>query len=473
MANARSRPRTKAAETEALEVKTAAPLETKGEGDGKQADPAKEVETKADPKAKDDLTRLEGLIGEIKSLEAGMTDKAGERERQEQKGAIDPLTEAPLDRMAAALSQATTMLREMKARNEELEVKSQRPALDGRFSFDGDEPEQKADAIALEHKAAFGEWCRSGREDSLRALEEKAMYTLSDPDGGFFVPETLDREIEGIMLESGGFREYSDVRTIGGQRFKKMARVKGVAAEWEGERAVPADTGSPAYEMIDMGVAEMRALAKVTQTLMEDSEYDVENEIAVETADAFMLLENEAFVNGNGTDGKPKGLLTYATGANEVAWGKFQHSVSGAVDGIAGATGGDKMDKLVSFQHLLKTGYRNGAAFYGNDQTVAYLRKLRDADGHPFLTTDTATGIVNLLGMPFRVIHEFPDIASNALAIGYGQLDRTYLILDRVGLTTERFYDSNTRPNVEFYTRKRVGGGVKKFEAFKFMKFST
>lgn len=423
-----------------------------------------------------------GQIGELKSLIEAverLESKSAEvsQERHDQKfetGKEDPLTEQKHDRVIADLM---ARVDELKAQYQALEVKGQRPGHGGSDRMDddgGDYFDTKSDdEFGIEVKSAWAHWARTGDASELRDLEQKSMTSLSDPDGGYFVYPELDREINTILLESGGFRELATVRTTSTSEYKKRARTGGVDAGWVGEKDTRARTGTPQYDEIKIRTGELYARPAVTQTLLEDSAIDVESEIAEEVADAFLLLENDAFMNGDGSDDKPRGLLTYSTQANATSWGKFQHVVSGATTEIAGTNPGDELNKLIDLQHLLKTGYRGEATWIMNDATLAYLRKLRDADGRPFLTTDLSNGLASMLGKTINVVHEMPDMTSGSLAIGFGVWRRTYTILDRLGSTMERFYDSNTAPYVEFYTRKRVGGGVQQFETAKFMKFST
>jgi len=65
-----------------------------------------------------------------------------------------------------------------------------------------------------------------------------------------------------------------------------------------------------------------------------------------------------------------------------------------------------------------------------------------------------------------------PAIASNSLSIAFGDFKRGYLIVDRQGIRVLRdpFTD---KPNILFYTTKRVGGDVNDFDALKIMKFAT
>ncbi len=53
--------------------------------------------------------------------------------------------------------------------------------------------------------------------------------------------------------------------------------------------------------------------------------------------------------------------------------------------------------------------------------------------------------------------------------MAFGDFKRGYLILDRMGVRVLRD-DLTNKPYVQFYTTKRVGGGVQNFEAIKLLK---
>jgi HK97 family phage major capsid protein len=65
-----------------------------------------------------------------------------------------------------------------------------------------------------------------------------------------------------------------------------------------------------------------------------------------------------------------------------------------------------------------------------------------------------------------------PDIGTDSFSLGFGDFNRGYLIVDRVGVRILRDPYSS-KPYVLFYTTKRVGGGVQNFEAIKLMKFGV
>jgi HK97 family phage major capsid protein len=65
-----------------------------------------------------------------------------------------------------------------------------------------------------------------------------------------------------------------------------------------------------------------------------------------------------------------------------------------------------------------------------------------------------------------------PNVAANSFAIAFGDFRAGYLVVDRTGVRILRDPYS-AKPNVLFYTTKRVGGGVQNFEAIKLVKFGV
>ena len=77
-----------------------------------------------------------------------------------------------------------------------------------------------------------------------------------------------------------------------------------------------------------------------------------------------------------------------------------------------------------------------------------------------------------MLGFSVAESENMPDVAANSLAVAFGDFQRGYLIVDRVGIRVLRDPYS-AKPYVLFYTTKRVGGGVQDFDAIKLLKFAV
>lgn len=86
-----------------------------------------------------------------------------------------------------------------------------------------------------EHKTAFEQFIRKGKEDGLANLERKAMQVGSDPDGGFAVPEELDRNIISMLRDEVVMRQECNVVTVGTPNFKRLINQGGTNSGWVGE----------------------------------------------------------------------------------------------------------------------------------------------------------------------------------------------------------------------------------------------
>jgi HK97 family phage major capsid protein len=74
----------------------------------------------------------------------------------------------------------------------------------------------------------------------------------------------------------------------------------------------------------------------------------------------------------------------------------------------------------------------------------------------------------SLVGYPIAWAANIPAIAAGATPIAFGDFRQAYTIVDRLGISTLR--DPFTaKPFVLFYTRRRVGGDVVNFEAYKLL----
>lgn len=103
---------------------------------------------------------------------------------------------------------------------------------------------------------------------------------------------------------------------------------------------------------------------KVTEELLYDNAFGLENYIITQFGKALANAEEDAFLNGDGT-GKPLGLFA-TTGGGHIA-----NTLTAAI----------KSDDMLDLVYALKRPYRKDASFILNDQTLSLLRKLKDSNG--------------------------------------------------------------------------------------------
>ncbi len=418
--------------------------------------PTIEYETKADHQSVD--PEINYAFDEfMRAFEEFKTTNDHRLDELESKMGADVVTEEKLDRLNRTITDNQLKL-------DEMILKSRRPVQ-------GTARDQKPATLAgLQHKSAFDTYIRNGETTSLRDFEQKALSVGSDPDGGYLVPE----ETETAVMQS--LKEVSPIRAIAGNRqvsasvYKKPFSITGPGTGWVGETAARPETTSPTLAELSFQTMELYAMPAATSTLLDDSAVNIDEWIAEEVRTAFAEQETTAFVSGDGVN-KPKGFLDYtAVAEGSWSWGNVGYVATG-VDGDFAAS--DPSDQLIDMIYTLKSAYRAGARWVLNRSTQAEIRKIKDADGNYIWQPATRAGEQpTLLGYSVTEVEDMPSIGSDSLSIAFGDFNRGYLIVDRLGLRVLRDPYSS-KPYVLFYTTKRVGGGIQDFDAIKFLKFGT
>ena len=348
-------------------------------------------------------------------------------------------------------------------RLDDITLKSARPAFGG-------ERGTLRSAAALEHKAAFEAYVRSGEAAGLRALEVKALVVGSNPDGGYLVPPEVETQIGEGLKAISPIRAIAGVRTISANVYKKPFMTAGPAVGWVGETDVRTQTTSPTLDELSFPAMELYAMPAASATLLEDAAVNIDQWLAQEVETVFAAQEGTAFVTGDGSN-KPKGFLSYTTVDNASwSWGNIGTVASGAAGAFPAS---NPSDVLVDLIYAVKAGYRQNASFVMNRKTQSAIRKFKDSTGnYLWQPPAVAGGRASLMTFPVYEAEDMPDVAANSLAIAFGDFARGYLIVDRAGVTVLRDPYS-AKPYVLFYTTKRVGGGVQDFDAIKLMKFAA
>lgn len=395
---------------------------------------------------------------EVKTAEVAQAYEALARTFEEFKSANE-------ERLAGLESRAADVLSDEKlaridSRLDELMLKGRRPQLGG---------QEKSDAATREHKSAFDSYVRSGEAEGLKRLEAKSLNVASGPDGGYLVPQNAEREILRRMAAISPIRALATVRQISTNSYRKAFSSVGPQVGWTGE-AGPVSGTQQMLSDLTFPTFELFAEPAATQTLLDDASIDIESWIADEVEVAFAEQEGAAFVNGDGVT-RPRGFMTAPKVANaNYAWGSLGTVATGASGDFAAAGGSDALVDLV---YALKSGYRQNGAFVMNRRTQSEIRKLKDANGSYLWQPPTTLGApASLLNFPVHEAEEMPDIAADAHAVAFGDFRRGYLIVDRMGIRILRDPFS-AKPYVQFYTTKRVGGGVQDFDAIKLLKFGV
>lgn len=319
-----------------------------------------------------------------------------------------------------------------------------------------------------QHKQAFMSFVRKGKDDGLAELQAKALQTTVDSDGGFAVPEELDRNILELLRNESPIRSVCNQITVGTPDYKRLVNIGGAASGWVGETDARPATGTPTLAQLTAFMGEIYANPQATQTSLDDIFFDAEAWLSGEVAREFAEKEGAAFLTGNGVD-KPKGLLAYAmalTADGARAFGTLQNLKSGTSADFTA-------DKLIELIYTLKNGYRANANFMMSTQTLFKIRTMKNVDGDYLWRPSLELGQPSqLLGYGITENEDMPTVAADANAVLFGDFKRAYTIVDRIGTRILRDPYTN-KPNVGFYTTKRVGGMLTDSQAVKVLTLSA
>jgi HK97 family phage major capsid protein len=332
---------------------------------------------------------------------------------------------------------------------------------------------QDADQLAYKN-AFFGRYVRKGDDGAeLKGLQAKAVQIGVPSDGGLAVPRLVEQEIERLQRNVSPIRGIARVVTVGTSDYRKLVRTGKAGTGWVGETSARPETGTSSLQEVIPPIGEVYANPMVTQAALDDIYYDVEADITDDLTMSLAEAEGSAFVVGNGTN-KPKGFLAYTTAATDDstrAFGTLQHIITGVAGALPASNAGDVFLDVIA---ALKAGYRAGSQWVMPKAVMFAVMKLKDSTGQ-YLWQPTITGNslgLNLLGFPVVECEDMPSIAANSLSVAFGNFQRGYTVVDRVGMRMLRDPYTN-KPYVGFYTTKRVGGAVVNSEAIKVLRFSA
>src|SRR5699024_11570605 len=117
-----------------------------------------------------------------------------------------------------------------------------------------------------------------------------------------------------------------------------------------------------AFGQTSIGAYKLGTMLKVSDELLNDSVFNLENYISTEFARRIGTKEEEAFLVGNG-EGKTTGIFN-DTGGDELGV-------------TAASTTAITADEIIDLVFSLKSLYRTNAVYIMNDVTINSIRKLK------------------------------------------------------------------------------------------------
>lgn len=290
-----------------------------------------------------------------------------------------------------------------------------------------------------DYRKAFWSAMRSG----VVSAELRDQKVGTDSLGGFTVPDAFRATLIMALNEENVIRGLAtSFTTVSGVMTIPVNSAHG-SASWKTEETAYA-TSDETFAEITLNAYKATALIKVTEELLNDSAFPIENFIAQEFGRRLGKLEEEAFINGTGSN-QPTGVVGGST------LGK-----------TASATNAITADELTDLYHSLGRAYRSRATFVMKDSTVKLIRKLvtgvsgdKTYIWQPGLQASEPD---RLLGRPVVVSEYMPEPTTGLKPIVFGDISY-YYIGDRQAMSMQRLnelYAANG--HVGFRQFKRTDG---------------
>lgn len=182
-----------------------------------------------------------------------------------------------------------------------------------------------------------------------------------DADGGYLVPEEYDNRLIDVLTEENIMRSLGHTITTSGEHKINIAATKPAAAWIEEGGALQFSDAT--FSQILLDAHKLHVAIKVTEELLYDNAFGLENYIINQFGKALANAEEDAFLNGTG-NGQPLGLFAETGGGT-----------------LAKTVTTPKPEDVIELIYALKRPYRKNASFIMNDAAIAAIRTFKDNNG--------------------------------------------------------------------------------------------
>ena len=308
-----------------------------------------------------------------------------------------------------------------------------------------------------EESKALDHWLRKGE---VTIEESKVLRVSDDTAAGYLVSPEITNDLLKTLIEFSNIRSIARIRPTSKNEVWIRKRTGTFAARHVGQTETKTETTGLTYGMEKVPNHEIYADVIISNQELEDSDFNLDAQIALEAGEQFGVLEGTDFVSGDGVNKSAGFVVDAAIVAAEVL---------GVVAGDIGLA-----DILLTY-FTLKEPYINNATWVMRRATLAKIAVFQDTANH-YIWLPGLGGTMpdTILGRPVLFSPDMPAVGSLTRPIAFGDFRIGYTIVDRLQMSILRDpYSQKLSGAVEFTVRKRVGGQVVQAEAIKVLKCLT
>lgn len=302
-----------------------------------------------------------------------------------------------------------------------------------------------------EYRQAFYHYLTSKNPGTELEIEEHRILSRATAGaGGNLVPTSMYNDIIRSLRFQGSVASLAkEIQTGGGEALNIPSNTTHGVATWTAE-----NVGFTASDEV-FGTAQLNAYKAATQVvvseeLLEDSNFPLDSFLATEFGERTAVLEETAYIIGDGS-GKPSGLLATNATAN----------ITLATAAVGNSTA-FTYAALVTCIFTLPYQYRTNASFIVNDGTARNLYLMLDSQNRPLWNVNVATtGPDTFLGYPIYTHPDLPAPGVSVISLLFGDWNKAYMIRRVDGYHMQRQMElySNTG-QIGFRGWERVDGKV-------------
>ena len=243
------------------------------------------------------------------------------------------------------------------------------------------------------------------------SVTENRAETLSTTANGAVIPKTIAKKIIETVKEMSPIYALATKYNVKGELTFPVysEETEAITCAYATEFVALTST-SGKFVSISLKGFLAGALSKISQSLVNNSDFDLVNYVVMKMAEAIALfLEKELLV---GTAAKMTGILSSTKGET------------------AAAATAVTSDELISLQMVVPEIFQAKACWIMKKATFKAIRKLKDLNGAYILNKDLTMKFGwELLGKPVYISENMPVMAIGAKAIAYGDMSGLYVKL--------------------------------------------
>lgn len=281
--------------------------------------------------------------------------------------------------------------------------------------------------------------------------------------GGYVVPEDWRASIVERLAAESIVRQRATVATTSRDVYEQPAAKGGddqysssVRVTWVDETPLAGTAATNLqWGMEKIPIFTVMAETFFSRSQVEDAAFNLPAYLADKLAEASLIDEDNRFLVGTG-QGCPWGILPGGVNALTLT------------EKLTGASGAMAFDGLIDLYYAIAARYRQNACWIAENATYAEIAKLKAATTGEYLWREmfsihaaSTPRPTQLMGKPALEQEALPTVTGNAYPLIFGDL-RGYTVVDRVGMSIERYLDSATarQDMVCYLMRRRLGGKV-------------